>query len=142
MFFSVYPFCFFPFVIRDLSNSPLPLISSTSTPPTRKHCLAVRVVNEFSVPSISGLLFSAKDFHNHPQFFKESENHLNWKGSLETIWSSPPAMNRDTYSYIRLLRALPSLTLNVSRNEAFTTSLDNLCQCLTTLIVKTFNCLL
>ena len=44
------------------------------------------------------------------------------------------AMNRDTYSYIRLLRALSSLTLSVSRDGASTASLDNLCHCL---VVKT-----
>jgi len=36
----------------------------------------------------------------------------------------------------QVLRALFSMTLNVSRDEALTTSLGNLCQCFTTLIVK------
>ncbi|KAK4808555.1 hypothetical protein QYF61_009858 [Mycteria americana] len=39
---------------------------------------------------------------------------------------------------IRLLRALSNLTWNVSRDGASTTSLGNLFQCLTTLIVKNF----
>ena len=47
-------------------------------------------------------------------------------------------MNRDTYSYIRVLRAWPTVTINVSRDGAPTTSLGNLFQCLTTLAVKTF----
>ena len=50
----------------------------------------------------------------------------------------PPAMSRDTYSYIRLLRALSSLTLSVSRDGACTTSQGNLCQCLNTRIVNNF----
>jgi len=45
-------------------------------------------------------------------------------------------MKRDTCSSIRLLRAPSSLTLSVSRNNASTTPLSNLCQCLTTLIIK------
>ena len=45
-------------------------------------------------------------------------------------------MNRDTYSYHQVLRAPSSLTLSVSRNKAPITSLDNLCQCLITLIDK------
>ena len=44
---------------------------------------------------------------------------------------------KDTYSYIRLLKALSSLTLNVSRNGASSSTLGNLCQCLT-IIVKNF----
>ena len=44
-------------------------------------------------------------------------------------------MNRDTYSYIRLLRALSSLTLSVSRDGASTTSLGNLFQCFTTFFI-------
>ena len=39
---------------------------------------------------------------------------------------------------IGLLRALSSLTLNVSRDGVSTTTLVNLCQCLTTLMVKNF----
>ena len=46
------------------------------------------------------------------------------------------AMNRDSYSYIMLLRGLSSLTLNASIDEASTASLGNLLQCLTTLTVK------
>ncbi|KAK4824741.1 hypothetical protein QYF61_018213 [Mycteria americana] len=41
------------------------------------------------------------------------------------------------YTKIRLLKAPSSLTLNVSRDRASTTSLGNLFQCLTTLIFKT-----
>ena len=43
-------------------------------------------------------------------------------------------MNRDTYSYIRVLRALSNLALSVSRDGAAATSLGNLCQCLTTFL--------
>jgi len=47
-------------------------------------------------------------------------------------------VNRDTYSWSRLLRTPSSLTLNISRDGASTTSLGNLFQCLTTLTVKNF----
>lgn len=43
-------------------------------------------------------------------------------------------MNRDTYSYIRALRALSNLTMSVFRDRACTTSLGSLFQCHTTLI--------
>jgi len=42
------------------------------------------------------------------------------KKTLEDSWSNSPAMNRDTYSDIRVLRAPSSLTLSVSRNRAST----------------------
>ena len=63
---------------------------------------------------------------------------LSWKGQLEVTESNFPAVNRDTYSYIRLLRAPSSLTLSVSRDGAFTTSLGNQFQCLNALIIKNF----
>ena len=47
-------------------------------------------------------------------------------------------MSRDIYHYIRLLRTPSNLTLNVSRDGASITSLGNLFQCFTTLIVKNF----
>jgi len=59
-------------------------------------------------------------------------------GTLKAIWFNSPAMKRDTYSYIRVLRAPSSLTLSASRDGASTTSLGNLFQCLTTLTVKDF----
>ncbi|KAK4826482.1 hypothetical protein QYF61_009478 [Mycteria americana] len=54
------------------------------------------------------------------------------------VQSNPPAMTRDIFNCIRLLRAPSNLTLNVSRDGASATSLGNLSQCLTTLIVKHF----
>jgi len=45
-------------------------------------------------------------------------------------------MSRDIFNLTRLLRALPNLALNVSRDGASTTSSANLCQGFTTLIVK------
>jgi len=48
----------------------------------------------------------------------ESQNCLSWKGHLVQA----PAMNRDTYSLITLLRAPSSLTLNVCRDGASTSS--------------------
>ena len=63
-------------------------------------------------------------------------DHLDQKGPLKVIWSNCPAMNKDTYSYIRLLRVPSSLTLNVSRDRASTISLGNLFQCPAARIVK------
>lgn len=47
-------------------------------------------------------------------------------------------MGRDIFSWIRLLRVPANLTLNISRDEASATSLGNLFQYFTTLIVKKF----
>ena len=69
----------------------------------------------------------------------ESWNQLSRKESSKVIQSNSSAMNRDTYTlhyYIRLLRAQSSLTSNLSRDEAYTTSLGNLFQCFTTFIIK------
>ena len=49
--------------------------------------------------------------------FTESWNHLNWKGPLKVIQFNSPAVNRDTYSYIRVLRVPSSLTLSFSRDR-------------------------
>jgi len=57
------------------------------------------------------------------------------KEPSKVTWSNSPEMNRDTYSSISLLRALSSLILNVSMDGAPTTSLCNLLQCFTTLLV-------
>jgi len=45
-------------------------------------------------------------------------------------------VSRDIFNWIRLLRALLNLALKVSNDGASTTSLGNLCQGFTTLIVK------
>ena len=45
-------------------------------------------------------------------------------------------MNRDTYSYIRLIRALFSMTLNVTKDKAANISIGNQFWCLTTLTLK------
>ncbi|KAK4814468.1 hypothetical protein QYF61_018986 [Mycteria americana] len=50
----------------------------------------------------------------------------------------PCKSREDIFNKIRLLRAPSNLTLNVSRDGASTTSLGNLFQCLTTLMVKNF----
>ena len=59
--------------------------------------------------------------------YLESQNCLSWNRPLKVIQSNPPAMNRDTYNYIRWLRTLSSLTLN-ARDRTSTTSLGNLFQ--------------
>jgi len=56
----------------------------------------------------------------------------------KAIWSNSTATNRDVHTLIRLLRAWTSLALKASRDRASTTSLGNLCQCLTTLNIKDF----
>ena len=47
-------------------------------------------------------------------------------------------MGKDIFHYIRLIKAPSNLTLNTSNDGASTTSLGNLFQCLTTLILKNF----
>jgi len=47
-------------------------------------------------------------------------------------------MSRDLYNKIRLLKAPSNLTLNVSRDGASVTTLANLFQCFTTIIMKKF----
>jgi len=47
-------------------------------------------------------------------------------------------MSRDTFHYTGLLKAPSNLAVNASREGTSTTALDNLFQCLTTLIVKNF----
>ena len=60
------------------------------------------------------------------------------KGTFKGHLLQPLAMNRDTYISVRLLKALSSLILNVSKDRASTTSLGNLFLWFTTLIVKNF----
>jgi len=66
---------------------------------------------------------------------KELQNPQSWKGPLEIIYFSSPAITRDMHSSIRLLRALSSLALKVSKDRISYTSLGNLRQCL---IILTF----
>lgn len=56
------------------------------------------------------------------------------KGHLIQLLS----VNKDIYSWITLLKAQIRLTLNVTKDGASTTSLDNLYQFLTTFSVKNF----
>ena len=64
----------------------------------------------------------------------ESQNGLSWKGRQHS--SKPPAMGRDSSPQIKLPRAPSNLASNTSGDGASTASLDSLCQCLNTLIVK------
>ena len=57
------------------------------------------------------------------------------KGHLVQLLS----VNKDIYSWITLLKAQIRLTLNVSKDGVSTTSLDNLYQFLTPLVLKTFS---
>ena len=59
---------------------------------------------------------------------------MRWKGPSKVI--QLPCSKQGHLQLHQVLRALSSLTLNVSRDRASTTSLGNLCHCLTTLIVK------
>jgi len=68
----------------------------------------------------------------------ESQSGLGWKGPLEAIQSKPSAVSRDNFDQTGLLRAPFNLAWNVPRDGASTTSLGNLGQGFTTLIVK--NC--
>jgi len=58
------------------------------------------------------------------------------EGTFRGHLAQPPAVISDIFNYIGLLRAPSKLDLNVSRDGASTTSLGNLSQCFTTLIVK------
>lgn len=66
----------------------------------------------------------------------ESQNVWGWKDPSKVVQSNPSTLNRDIFSYIWLLKAQSTLTLNVSRNGGFTTSLHNLCQCFSTFMVN------
>ena len=61
-----------------------------------------------------------------------------WVGRHLCRSSSPasPARSEGTFNHFRLLRAPSNLTLKASRDGTSTTSLGNLFQCFTTLIVK------
>jgi len=62
-----------------------------------------------------------------------------WVGrDIQKPFSPSPAVSRDVFNWIRVLRAPSNLALNISRDRASTTSLGNLCQCFITLIVKNF----
>jgi len=63
---------------------------------------------------------------------------VGWEGTFRGHPVQPPAMSRDIFHQPRLLRAPSNLALSVSRVGASTTSLGNLCQCFTTLVVKKF----
>ena len=66
----------------------------------------------------------------------ESQTSLGWKEPVKAILSNPPTVSRDIFNQIRLLGVPSNLTWNVCRDGASTTSLGNLCQGFTTLIVK------
>lgn len=69
-----------------------------------------------------------------------SQNHrMAWLGRnlVKVTLSNISVMTQDTFQ-TKLLRASSSLTLNVPRDGASTTCLENLGQCFTTLIVKIF----
>ena len=64
---------------------------------------------------------------------------LELEGTLNGHLVQLPALNRDTCSSIRCSEPCPqSLTLNVSKDGASTTSLSKLFHCFTTLIAKNF----
>ncbi|KAK4831204.1 hypothetical protein QYF61_016041 [Mycteria americana] len=77
------------------------------------------------------LAISSIQFRNHS---------IVWVGRdlYRSSSTTPPAMSRDIFNYIRLLRAPSNLALNVSRDGASTTSLGNLFHCFTTPTVKNF----
>jgi len=72
------------------------------------------------------------------KYIVESQNGSGWKGPLEATQSNPPAVRRDIFSWIRVLRAPSTLAWNVPRDGASPTSLGNLCQGFANLSVKYF----
>jgi len=61
-----------------------------------------------------------------------------WEGTLKGHLVQPPAVSRNIFNQIRLLRVPSNLTLNVSSDGTLTTSVGNLSQGFTTLTVKKF----
>lgn len=61
-------------------------------------------------------------------------------GPLKAMQPNSLALNRDSYSLMWLHRALPSMTLNVSKDGASIMSLGNVFQCFTILIIRNFLC--
>ena len=61
---------------------------------------------------------------------------LEMEGTLKGHLVHLPCTEQGRLQCHQVLRAPSSLTLSVSRDRASTSSLGNLCQCLTTLIVK------
>jgi len=72
------------------------------------------------------------------QVATESQNVLGWKGPYKSSSSNSPATGKDTFHQTRLLKAPSKLALNTAREGESTASLGNLCQGLTTLMVKNF----
>lgn len=68
----------------------------------------------------------------------ESSPAVAWQAPLELIWAWCPTASRDIFKQLRGPRALPDLSLDVSREEAPPTSLGTFCQCFPTLLVKKF----
>lgn len=68
----------------------------------------------------------------------ESSPALAWQAPVELIWSWCPATSGDIFKHIRWLRALPDLSLDVSREEPPPTSLGSLSQCFPTLLLQQF----
>jgi len=60
------------------------------------------------------------------------------EGTFRGHLVQPQAVGRGIFNWIRVLRGPSNLAWNVPSNGAWTTSLGNLCQGLTTLIVKNF----
>jgi len=79
--------------------------------------------------------------NNSGNYFRKiikSWNALGWKGPSEVVKPNPPAVSRDIFNYTRLLRTPSNPAWNASRDGASAASLDNVCQCFTTLMVKKF----
>jgi len=60
------------------------------------------------------------------------------EGTLKIIWFQPPCDEQGHLPLDQVAQSSIQLALNTAREGAATASLGNLCQCLTTLIVKNF----
>ena len=89
-------------------------------------------ISEFFVSFIH---FTDASWKSFPFNFHRTIEWFELGGPLKAISSNSPAMNRDTYSSISA-QSPSSLTLGVSEGKGPTSSLCNLFQCHTTLIVK------
>jgi len=84
-----------------------------------------------------------RDVSQHQWDEQSAGNHriTGWfglEGTFRGHLAQPPAVRRDIFKWIRVLRAPSQLPLNVFMDGASTTSLGNPVQCFTTLMVKNF----
>lgn len=94
--------------------------------------LAMNVVLEIPVLS----LLDQRRISLQGHTVMESQNGLGRNGTLEVTYFQPPAVDRNIFHEIKLLKCPSNLNLNTSSDGTSATSQGNLFHCLTTLIVN------